>query len=368
MADKKKPNRTPVILLSVVGCLTLCLVIAIVGIAFLWAQLTRPETQTEGPVPQPAIAITSQTVDQVRELYRIPQPGFVYDVAWSPDGLILAAAVVGSGSEPGSVQVWDAVTGRKLRSVDQIRIERLAFSPDGQMLAAAGYSGVIVWNVVDGRELINMQIGSLGIRSITFSPDSRILAFSFNNTVTILEIPGGRTLNTFQDPNGIWGFAFLPDGKLLIAATSSKPETTFTVWDLDSLQAVRTFTQPGRIDNLVVSPDGKSLAAAISSDTLRIWDMESGQELQSFTGFQFGVPRFTFSPDGSVLAVGEGVGFEGAAPGGLRLFDVATGREVPMLEGHRSAIKCVAFSPNGRLLATASADKTVRLWGVPPDK
>ena len=76
MADKKEPNRVPVILLSVVGCLTLCLVIAIVGVAFLWTQLTRPETQTAGPVPQPVVVITAQTIDQFRELYRIPQLGF----------------------------------------------------------------------------------------------------------------------------------------------------------------------------------------------------------------------------------------------------------------------------------------------------
>jgi hypothetical protein len=105
MADKKKPNRVPAILLGVVGCLALCLVITIVGVAFLWAQLTRPETQTAGPVPQPAIAITAQTIDQVIELYRIPQPGDPCGASWSPDGLILAVAVCGTGSDPGSVQL-----------------------------------------------------------------------------------------------------------------------------------------------------------------------------------------------------------------------------------------------------------------------
>ncbi len=87
MADKKKSKRTLPILLGTLGCLAFCLVIAIVGAAFISAQLRRPETQTAGPVPQPVVAITSQTIDQVRELYRIPQPGYVYDVAWSPDGL-----------------------------------------------------------------------------------------------------------------------------------------------------------------------------------------------------------------------------------------------------------------------------------------
>ena len=380
MTDKKKPNRTRSILLGVVGCLALCLIIAIVGVAFLWAQLTRPEqpeTQTAGPIPQPTVAITAQTIDQVIELYRIPQSGNPCGTSWSPDGLILAVAVCGPGSDLGSVQLWDSITGRNLSSFDQIRIYRLAFSPDGKMLAGTGVSDLIVWNMADKRELINMPIGYLGGRNVAFSPDSQILAYEFGETVNLLEMPSARELKTLHHSSDVKGFAFLPEGQSLITVIESGYsdegpvrvyELTFTVWDIDSGSVVRTFTQSGSIDGLVVAPDGKSLAAGISSDTLKIWDMESGRELQSFAGFRFGVPRFAFSPDGSVLGVGEGVGFEVASPSGLRLFEVATGREVPMLEGHKSVIYSVMFSPNGRLLATASADNTVRLWGVPPDK
>jgi WD40 repeat protein len=376
MADMKKPNRTRPILFGVIGCLVLCFVIAIIAVAFLLVKLKQPETQTAGAVPQPVVAITSQTIDQVRELYRIPQPGFVYDVAWSPDGLILASAIVDVGNVPGSVQLWDVVTGRKLRSFDQIRIYRLVFSPDGKMLAAAGDQGVIVWSVADGSELSNTRTSYLGGRNVAFSPDSRILAYEFGETVNLLEMPGARELNTLQHSSDVKGFAFLPDGHSLITVIMSGQNTdgplivyeiTFTVWDIDSGRVVRTFTQSGDIDGLIVAPDGKSIAAGISSDMLKIWDIESGRELQSFTGFRFGVPRFAFSPDGSVLGVGEGVGFEVASPSRLRLFDVASGREVPMLEGHKGVIFSVAFSPNGRLLATASEDKTARLWGVPPD-
>ena len=374
MADKQKPTRAKWLLFGMVGCLALCLVSIIAGGAFLWTQLPRSEAQTEGPIPQPTVAITAQTIDQVRELYRIPQPGYVYDVVWSPDGLTLAAAVVGSGNEPGSVQLWNALSGDKLRSIEQVRVTRLAFSPDGKLLAAAGDAGVIVWNLADGYKLSNTPLIGVWARSLAFSPDSRILAYKFRDTVSLLEMPGGRVLNTFQQASDRLEFAFLPDGKALLIAsiaydmtTYEYGEATFTVWEIDSGRVLRTFTQPDGIGELAVAPDGKSLALGISSNTLRILDLESGQQLQTFTGFEFGVPRFAFSPDGSVLAAGEGVGFEVASPSGLRLFDVTTGREAPLLKGHTGVIFNVAFSPDGRLLATASEDKTVRLWGVPPE-
>ena len=75
MADKTKSKRVWLILKWVIGCLTVCLVITIAGLVILVTRLPKPETQTEGPVPQPAVAITSQTIGQVKELYRIPPSG-----------------------------------------------------------------------------------------------------------------------------------------------------------------------------------------------------------------------------------------------------------------------------------------------------
>jgi WD40 repeat protein len=242
------------------------------------------------------------------------------------------------------------------------------------MLAAAGDSGVMVWNLADGRELSNTNPGYGGGRLIAFSPASRIFAYAYKTTVNLLEMPSGRALNTFQHADKVMDFMFLPDGQSLITASVSydeatfmEDESTFTVWDIASGSVVRSFTHPGGVNQLLVTPEGGLLAATDLGSSLSIWDLESGEQLQVFSDFRFGVPGFEISPDGSVLAAGEGRGFEMASPSKLRLFEVDSGREVPMLEGHKGVISNVAFSPDGRLLATTSEDKTIRLWGVPPD-
>lgn len=94
--------------------------------------------------------------DSKRALFKLNAPGFRIGsaVAWSPDGRTLA-----TGAEDGKATLWDASTGRKLRSLaghtDDIRA--LEFSPDGRRLLTSGADGFKrLYDVETGAELCRL--------------------------------------------------------------------------------------------------------------------------------------------------------------------------------------------------------------------
>ena len=47
-----------------------------------------------------------------------------------------------------------------------------------------------------------------------------------------------------------------------------------------------------------------------------------------------------------------------------RIFELPSGELVQTLRGHTAPVSCVRFDPTGRLLITGSSDRTVRFWDV----
>ena len=106
----------------------------------------------------------------------------VTDVAYSPDGHLLASATAKSigliDREPGEVKLWDADTGREVRTLGghTAGVHGVAFSPDGRWLASACGDGLVrVWDVTDpGRAVLTLRGHAGQVKRVVFLPDGRL--------------------------------------------------------------------------------------------------------------------------------------------------------------------------------------------------
>jgi WD40 repeat protein len=131
---------------------------------------------------------------------------------------------------------------------------------------------------------------------------------------------------------------------------------------------------------VIFSPDGKRLAAGLgtwddtkngytSSGQVKVWDVETGQELLTFTGHTAPVVDVAFSPD-SIRVVSTSsrpTGFRNSdplEPGEVKVWDARSGAELLTLKGQKRFVNAVAYSPDGKRLATLSRDNTVKVWNA----
>ncbi len=109
---------------------------------------------------------------------------------------------------------------------------------------------------------------------------------------------------------------------------------------------------------VVWSPDGTRLASCgSSSDTgeLFVWDVRSGERLQTFAGHPGIVYAVVWSPAGDLLV-------SGGSDGILRWWDVQSGKCLGMRAAHQGTVLSLRKSPDGKLLASCGDDGAIHIW------
>jgi WD40 repeat protein len=287
----------------------------------------------------------------------------VRDVAYSFDGSTLASA-----DYDGTAHLWDATAGRHKATFGSYTTS-IAFSPDELTLASGRAdfdrrkNTIDLWDIVTGRRKRTFDVSDISTSAgvlVTYSPDGSTLAGGSAGEIHLLDASTGQHKNTFigHGDYSVRSITFSPDRRTL---ASSGGDGTIRLWDTVTGQQLKTLIEePSRscAGGLAFNDDG-SILASVWCERIILWDPVTGEQLRTFTEPTSWFSAVAFSPDGDILATGNG-------SGEIRLWDPVTGALEKILIGHESYIISITFSPDGSMLASGSDDKTVRLWELTP--
>jgi mono/diheme cytochrome c family protein len=160
----------------------------------------------------------------------------------------------------------------------------------------------------------------------------------------------------FSGHTGVVGsIAFAPDGKL---AVSGGEDQTVRLWKVADGSEVQRFTgHTEEVLSVAFRPDGKQVVSGSRDRTVRVWDVESGKELLRLTGHTDRVSSVAFAPDGRHILSG---GWDQT----VRLWDAESGKEVQRCTGHTDRVSSVAFAPDGASALSGGHDGSVRRWDL----
>ena len=278
----------------------------------------------------------------------------IYGARFSPDGTILAV------NSSAGIQIWDTATRAAVGSLSG-GSSALAFSPDGTTLASGSTwtneANLKLWNVA-GRTLIatlpGHTGGPTGIHSVAFSPSGDTLASgSGDQTIKLWDVSNQSLIATLTGHTShVFSVAYSSDGTL----ASGSRDGTVKLWDAATQTNTATLTgNTGRVLDVAFSPDGTILAAS-TDQAMLLWEVATSKNTATIQGHG----KASFTPDGSTLVTGAGLGE-------IVLWDVETAKSIAEL-GHPDRLEDASgfgingvFSPDGSLLASVGLNG-IELW------
>ncbi len=305
-------------------------------------------------------------------------------LTFSADGGQLIA-----GCNDGSVRIWqlDSLTLSRVIEAHESPVLYLAVTPGGATLASVALDKSIrFWGV---RPEANPQLAPLSWAGL---PGSRLSAvgtlfgglhfFALNREIDKL------TCN--EEP--IRGLNYLPNGTLLTGGQGG-----LTLWNVQAREPLRQIAS-GSITCLAVDSVGRVAVTGDNNGVVRLWNLESGQEMVMAAGPMWPPREIAVVPGGTRIAIAYGAGpilqwdlasgkggnslagesllasvgaisTDGSlaaelSPGGIAIYELASGKKRTTITTTDKNISVLAVNSRTQLLAAANEDKSLSIWSL----
>ena len=228
------------------------------------------------------------------------------------------------------------------------------------------------WQLPEGAKL---RIGKGQLNDIKFAPDGNRVAVATDIGIWIYDAHTRKELALLTGHTGrVTAIDFPADGRFL---ASGSFDGTVRLWNIDTGEQTAVFTgHRSFIENIAVSPDGKTVVSGGTWDTtIILWDVETGKQIKRHSKYHDNLFRrlkiyfdrsrtmpdpnaieaLAFSADGKTFASGH-------RDGTIRIWDAATGRKRKTIGVHNNeGIESLTYSPDGKTLASCSTATEIML-------
>ncbi len=310
------------------------------------------------------------------EWANLPAPGYPA-AEFMPDGRrIVTSSWEGHTAQEAAaeVMIWDLTTTRAARVIgpasDYFRFKAFDVSPDGSTIALGGWSDPQgfggasagrAWDAATGEELWRVA-HDYDVNEMAFSPDGEHLATAdWTGTAKIID-RRGHVVTTLGPSGGDVTFSDVAFGSDGLVATAEADDSSgrVRVWTWTPGDVVLTIDAEGRWPQVDLHPTLARVAVSGPDALAEIWDVETGERVATLAGRPGGAKDLVFSPDGSRIAT---AGVDGL----VRLFDADTGTPLLTLPESGCDVEGVGFSSDGTKLASSSWCDGVRVWALDID-
>lgn len=275
-------------------------------------------------------------------------------VALSPDSRILAVATVDDGiGAVNSVRLWDVINNQSLGKLTSVPlgapITALSFSPAGdRLLVVLPYAATLLVDWYHDQQSVTIPLQPDGVWTGTFAPDGRTVVLGGNKNLVLVNAENGQVVRDFVGHTGaVLSIVFDRVGSRLL---STSQDQTLRLWDVQSGQALMKISNPQlHFANAVFDPAEKVIAASSNEGVVQLWDIATQKLEREFTGMDG--KSVYLSHNGRYMLSGS------------TLIDFVTGKIVRRFvdkDGNGTFI--TQFAPDGESIVAAGHSYSIELW------